>query len=448
MSLDALPADPALPQLGLAGDGDRMRELLRRHLRPLRGNDSDIEACRVSRIHYHRGERCALRYTLRLLEPHTGRERSQWVTGLIHAGDRAARLWERLGSSDPGRAAPKAFRTFEPLSFIPDLQMLVQVFPFDRRLPALPRLMLAPPPDLEPLFREELGPGDRRLTAYRVRPVQYRIGRAVVLRYEMEAAGETRRLYAKVYRSEEQAERASRVLSLLGHEAGSLAVLKPVSYARELKTLVQREAPGSSLQQLLLRDGAEPALRQAARALSRFRDGPSAGLPHHGLADEVAVLRTASRVLGWACPQRARQVDAIVDTIATRLEEVSPQPTHGELKTAHVFLAGDTAFVVDLDSCGASDPLLDPARILADLRGLPLRLAGHDDRRSQQAAHAFADEYLRAAPPGSSVRLAPHYAGALLKEAVDFFRHLEPGWAERVPLLIEQAERALSRREW
>jgi hypothetical protein len=457
MSLETLPADPALPVLGIAGDEEQMLDLFRRHLRPLPATGCDIEDCRVSRIHYHRADRCALRYTLRLVERETGRERSQWVTGLIYAGDRGARVWKKLRGADPLREVPDAFRTFEPLSFIPDLEMVAQVFPYDRHLPMLSRLTIDHPPDLEPVFLGQFGPGDWRIEACSVEPIQYRVGRAAVLRYDVDArtgsatTSENKRFYAKVYRREEQGRRAHHVLQMLwdGPRAGAgLTVAKPVAYLGDLRTLVQEEVPGTSLQQILVQGGDGSAVRQTARALSGFRRRRIAGLPHHPLHSEVAALRAASELLRWACPQLRGQVETLVDNVVARVNDVSPEPTHGELKTAHIFLSGDVLGVVDLDSCAGSDPVLDPARVLADLAGLPLRLGIADDGPWKAAAHTFAEEYLRGVPKAWRGRLVPHYAGALLKEAVDFFRHLEPCWPEKVPMLIEEAEEALTRRDW
>ena len=61
------------------------------------------------------------------------------------------------GTSDPLRSTD-----FEPFFFIPELEMLVQVFPYDHQLPSLPILMAGPPPTLEPLVLARFGEGDRR----------------------------------------------------------------------------------------------------------------------------------------------------------------------------------------------------------------------------------------------------------------------------------------------
>jgi hypothetical protein len=458
MSLQALPPDPALPGLRIASDQEQMRDFFRRHLRPLPATDWEIESCRLSRVHYHRAQRCSLRYTLRLVDGRTRRERPQWVTGLMYAGDRAERIWRKLRAADRQPEVPDAFGTFEPLAFIPDLEMLAQVFPYDRHLPALSRLTIDPVRGLESVFLGQFGPGDWHIEDCGVKPVQYRIGRVAVLRYEVEArtasmtTSERKCFFAKVYRDAEQAERTHRVLETLSDRpaegTGGLTVAKPVAYLRDLGVVVQEKVPGRSLQQILLQGADGSAVEQAARALAVFRRGRVDRLPRHGRDDEVTVLQRAGQVLGWACPHLRGQVEAVVSAVVARLDEVPLQPTHRELRTDHIFLDGDRVAVVDLDSCAASDPVLDPARILGDLAGLPLRLGTADDGRWDAAAQAFAEEYLRSAPEAWRARLLPHYAGALLKEAVDFFRHLEPRWPESVAVLIHEAEDSLSRRDW
>ena len=250
MSLEAFPADPALPRLQIASDPGLMREVFRRHLRPLQRKAYRIEDCLLSWVRYLRGARCTLQYTLRLVESGTGRERNQWVTGVIDAEDRTERLWQKLRALKPKREIPEALLTFEPVSFIPDLRMLVQVFPYDRRLPALPLLVAAPPRDLESLFLSGCGRGDWHADAWNIEPVRYRTGARAVLRYEVDirnaATGqrETRRFYVKVYRGEE-GERTYPVLHALWGKADAGAegftVGRPIAYLSSLHALLQEE---------------------------------------------------------------------------------------------------------------------------------------------------------------------------------------------------------------
>src|SRR5207249_9867293 len=101
MRFEAFPTDPGLPQLKIARDPVLMREVFRRHLRPLTGKTYYIQECLLSRVNDHRAVRCTLQCTLRLVEPGTGRGRSRWVAGLVYAQDKAEQIWQRLREADP-----------------------------------------------------------------------------------------------------------------------------------------------------------------------------------------------------------------------------------------------------------------------------------------------------------------------------------------------------------
>ena len=180
MSVGSFLADPAFPQLEIATDPTLMKQTFRTHLRPVGGKVYDIEDCRLIRLRYRRDSRRFLQYTLRLVEPDTGRERDVQVTGLLYAEkDRAEQAWRKLQATDPRQKIPNAWLTFEPVSFVPELEMLVQVFPYDRRLPTLPLLVAGPPPELEPLLLARFGPGDWRVEAWNIEPVRYRAQRGL-----------------------------------------------------------------------------------------------------------------------------------------------------------------------------------------------------------------------------------------------------------------------------
>ncbi len=111
MSVGSFLADPAFPQLKIATDPALMKQTFRTHLRPVGGKVYDIEDCRFIRLRYRQDSRRFLLYTLRLLEPDTGRERDVQVTGLLYAEkDKAEQTWRKLqghrsAARDPRRLA-------------------------------------------------------------------------------------------------------------------------------------------------------------------------------------------------------------------------------------------------------------------------------------------------------------------------------------------------------
>src|SRR5262249_28481528 len=155
-------------------------------LKPLGDPPPQVRDCRLTRVRYRRAERCILQYTLRLEEAATGGERYQWVGGAIHADGRTERRWRRSRRRlDPLRAAREETVGFEPVTFIPELRMLAELFPYDRRLPALPALTGSSSPDLERRLLASLGSGAWQIETRACEPMRYRAQLGAVLRYAL-----------------------------------------------------------------------------------------------------------------------------------------------------------------------------------------------------------------------------------------------------------------------
>ena len=194
-------ADPAFPGLGDALDAGVMLGKFREHLRPAENMAREILSCRLSRIRYRKARRCMLQYTLRVSEPITGGVRDVRVSGLMHAdAGKAERLWRRLVATEPEKEIPEDMLIFEPVSVVPDLGMLLQVFPHDYKLPSLPRLAAGPPAELEPHLLARFGPGSWSVDSWGVEAVRYRERLGAVLRY---------RALARDSRTGERAERTT-----------------------------------------------------------------------------------------------------------------------------------------------------------------------------------------------------------------------------------------------
>jgi hypothetical protein len=393
------------------------------------------------------------------VEPDTGREREVQVTGLVYAQkDKAEHTWRKLKATDPQQEIPDGWLTFEPVSFVPELGMLVQVFPYDHRLPTLPLLAAGPPPELEPVLLGRFGPGEWRVQAWNTEPVRYRGQRGAVLRYTAKALNAVtgrrgeKSFYAKVYRNEkgEQTYQALRALwSQAGANGEAFTVVRPLAYLSDLRALILEEAPGTPLDEILLGEGdTTAALRRVARALAAFNQGDAPQTTRqYLLADHAAYLQRAARVLRRGCPHLRLEVDSIIEGVLAGLQEVPLRPTHRDLKADHIFLDGERTIFIDLDSFAKADPVLDPAHLLARLAAMPALLP-IPRQRARAAAREFAEEYFAHVPGAWQDRLPFHYAGTLLKTADGFFRRQAPDWPGRIAGLLEEARDSLAGKVW
>ena len=452
---EAYPTDPDFPQLKVASDRRLMLEVFRNHLRPIPGKRCHIQDCIPFRFRCRQStERCVLQYTLRLLEPNTGRRWDQWVTGLIYAEKgEAERLWREMAGSDPQRQIPESWLAFEPVSFIPALGMLVQVFPFDRKLRNLSLVMGGGLRSLEPQLLARLGPGQWRVKERIIEPMRYRTELGAALRYTIRArealtrGRETLRCYLKVYRHQQGGETYQLLQSLSGQarrHAAVFSVVKPIAYLSELRTLAIEEAPGTALQQILLEDrNADAAVRAVARAVAAFNQGKLGIMRHHSPADQFDDVKRASSLVQWASPPARAAVQAITAAVVAGLDEFPPGPIHRDLKTDHIFLSGGRVVFIDLDGVALADPVRDPAHLFAHIAAR-VGLDALPAKRAGTAAAAFVEEYFAHVPRQWRKRFPLHCAGALVEVAGGFFKRQERRWPEKVNAAIDEAQRVLS----
>src|SRR5438309_6652383 len=148
-------------------------------------------------------------------------------TGVLYADEsKAERRWREMQAKDPRRGIPSEWLTFEPVSILPGLRMLVQIFPFDRRLRTLGPVMGDATRCVDPLLLDRLGPGEWEVEERTIETARYRTERGAVLRYMIRARDvrsarrETLACYLKVYRNEHGAETWQFLQSMSGWAGG------------------------------------------------------------------------------------------------------------------------------------------------------------------------------------------------------------------------------------
>src|SRR5207253_8982739 len=209
---------------------------------------------------------------------------------------------------------PDDWLTFRPVGFIPDLEMAVQVFPYDRKLRNLGPVLGGALRDVEAQLLARLAPGEWRVMRRTMEPTRYRTELGAALRCTLQARDaatghvETVRCFVKVYRND-HGEHTLELLESLGQRVArgetGYCVVRPVAYRKDLRSLVLEEAPGTALQQLL-REGHDPAgpLRMTARAVAAFNqdDLGNGDVSRSPLAVQLEELRRGASIVEWGVP--------------------------------------------------------------------------------------------------------------------------------------------------
>jgi hypothetical protein len=257
-------------------DAERMRSVVEEHLLAPGDPPVEVVACEVE--FGRRGSRSLVQYRVTLRDPVGGSEWTQVVSGVAYGGQRTRKIWERL-QQHPATAAGAVLL---PAAYEPELDLLLQVFPFDHQLPALEPLMAGPLPGLVAHLLARFGPGDWQLEVWDAESMRYRVDLRASVRLSVRAreaaSGRVaeQRFFAKVYASAKTAGRVwgnqREVAAALAGGNGLLAVAPLVAYLPDERVLVQDEVPGLSLRHLLRSTtgiaGPAEAVRRTARAIA------------------------------------------------------------------------------------------------------------------------------------------------------------------------------------
>jgi hypothetical protein len=420
----------------IGSDPVQMRAILERHLRVPGGPPFQVVRCRPT-FTRGRGSRSLFQYDITLRHP-DGREWTELVSGVAYGGERTRRTWEALKRPDAGIPSELNIRR---AAYVADLDLLLQVFPFDHSLPALERLMTGPLPELAEPIMARFGAGEWRLEEWQSESVRYRVDLRASVKLTVRAtdslSGRTseRRFFAKVYAGAEQAERAwtvQRDLAVALAAASEPFRLAPLAAVLpDKRVLVQDEVEAPSLPYVIRRtdhEEAVEAVRRAARAIAALHRLPIAA-PEHRIeldrTDPVRLRRSADALrnsrpdLDTAVTEVEAEIHAGLDAIG----QLSSVPSHGDLKPAHLLFQEESVVLLDIDKFAAGEPMLDVTSLLMPLRReRKTRLAGTALDR------VFAEEYFAHVPTEWAQRLAPHYAWAIFNEATAFA--VNPGKGE------------------
>jgi hypothetical protein len=425
-------SDAAMPAVSEMLDLGSMRAVFIRHLWKA---PAIVDSCEVERLRYREGQRCIVRYVVRVREHAAAVPVERWVTATSFGA--------------PGRAQRRV-RKGRSAVFVPELDLTLDVFPHDSKLPSAAAAIAGTEPELRRAVTNAFGPGEWTLDAWEVEPVRYRERLSLVVRYRVratDASGTSTGLafYLKAYPTLDDATSAyAHMEALSAHDAvrqGALHIAPAAAVIDSLSAVLTPSAIGRPL--ALIVDTGTPteqavAMRQSAAALASFSLGGAPIARRVTTVDYARSLDRPSSTLVWASSSLAPVISRVREVVSRLGEPDVLRPTHRDMKVEHVLIDGPDVTFIDLDSAALADPVMDVALLSARLFALGVR--GHiSKRRAATLVETFADEYFARVPREWQRRMPAYYAGSLVEVAASLVYRQAEGWRQHVGVLLDEA---------
>jgi len=362
------------------------------------------------------------------------------------------RLEAEINESSSGRRRSSGF--VQPAIYAPDLELLFQVFPADRRLEALGRA--ADAAAMAPVLEEALAArtGGARLASVAARLVRYKPERKCLFRYELSWAGgaapeRPATIYAKVARRA-KFERTHDILRRLRAAADGLdfELPEPLGTIPELCLELFSHLPGVHLFALVA-DAAFPALcARVGAGLHNLHSLPLSLGPHCDVGTQMARVGESTPEFAALLPAEGTRIRAIARELRNALAALPPprpQLIHGDFHGDNILVDGTRIGLVDLEDCAMGDPADDVGSNWAQLTWHTIK-AGAGTPIPNLGRRAFLEAYLARTDAGTAARLPAYFAMHCFLYAYQCLRHpQDPARYEDADAMLGAAEHVLAK---
>lgn len=223
---------------------------------------------------------------------------------------------------------------------------------------------------------------------------------------------------------------------------------RPITFHRDLKTLVAVEADGTALRHWTDGGHALAAFRAAGRALAALHRSAVAPSSFWSADQECLELTREADGIGHALPDLTPRLNEVVSELTRRSDLRGPSdsvPIHGAPDGDGILYDGDKVGFAGWDRLALGDPLHDVGRLLAHVA----YLAGCG-RIAPERGIACVDAIRRGygeagGEPLDAEHLAWHVAASLLLIGKrKSLCRLADGWTDHIGFVVGEAERVLS----
>ena len=405
--------DAALPGLTTVLDPAAMLDALRR-IRP----DLSHANSAITYVRYKPGTSCLVGYRVRL----------DGSDVLFSAQARRLDTEDKLAKahSKPGVAGLLGPGRF----LVPELAVVVSVFPNDRRLPALERF--ADPDKVRSLVRE-LAADCRRVRYSRMELLDYRPERRCVARL-ISPAGPVALVK---FHAEQAFDRASRnAASFISRE--SLRVPALIARSPSWRAVAVEWIRG---------EHADPTPTDAARIGAALALLHAQNVEMEGsLTREAQVrdLRRLSHDLSWLWPPLAGRCRRVARRLGVALLEEGSmlRPIHGDFYADQVVMTGDQVGLIDFDEAARGSPAWDLGNFIGHLHYRRLSQDMGGDGPSS-IGEGLIDGYRAAGGETSLREVRLQTAVALMRLGARPFRERDPHWPDKIEMVLGRVEELL-----
>lgn len=442
--------DKRLLQLEAGLDPEMMRSVLQRRL--FGEARFRIESCRVLQVRYKPERKCLVVWSLTISDLLTGRADEQIACAhILPEGE--SRLHFEQAAAGPLHQAGYG----RPLVHLPELEMVIRLFPNDRKLKSLARIAAAEhlKNAVVPELLARSAEPELRLVRLSHRIIHYVAEHSCTVRLEAAlespAAGalQTRTWYGKTWDDDEGAATWRNMRCLWESEArrdGRLLMAEPLLYQAEERTLWQAGLSGCTLadQHSSSREFLH-LLARAAQAVAALHQSALPDLPEVGIHQRLSRLQQAHQLLSQMRPTTSEPVQSLLSRLEADAAQHGARPLvtlHGDLHLKNFFVTDEGVALIDFDNLRRGDPLQDVGSFIASLyfRGLLDEIPA---RVTKLIADEFVQAYRAAVPWNfSETELEWHIAAALIEErACRCITRLKAGRLEVIDELVALAGR-------
>lgn len=453
MSATLIPHDPALPQLAIALDGERMAEHFAGHLLAQEPANKHLTLthCAIEHVRYKPGRNCLVSYKLTIEDANTQSRREQVVCGRIypHQGGESHYRKAQRKTLVPSDIGPS-------LLHIEPLEMVAWLYPNERKLEGLPALANSEHlrthilPELVARYWGEdwlLAEAESNVVHY-VPEHTFSVKVDLTLKRRLTQDVEHATVFGKTYYNGQgyTTYRNMRRLWVANQtHASALNVPKPLLYQPEFHLLWQEGVEGNTLLEHQRNNG------QAAGLYSRA-GAAVAGLHRTALgcreavtvADVAARLQSLPRLVGEHVAGTHAALQPVIERLLKHIPDsrsLRMATLHGDLHAQNI-LIGDDVFLIDLDNLTTGPALRDIGSFIAEMLYRAL-LAGEPPPATYGLISRFVNGYSdNISWRIKSTDLAWFTAAALLSERVHrCVSRAKAGRAELISDLITLADR-------